>query len=125
MIPIVSLVDILTVLLIFFIVTTTFKTQTPQVTIVLPESKTSVLAPAAKVKPTLLTVAPDGQCYVDAQLVELEKLAEVLKTAQKEGGEVVMRADKAAPFGTVIKILDTLKGAGIENLPTQMNDGKK
>ncbi len=70
-IPIVSLVDILTVLLIFFIVTTTFKSQVPQVSIVLPESKTAVAAPSAKARPTILTVSPDGHCFVNPQTTEL------------------------------------------------------
>ncbi len=124
-IPIVSLVDILTVLLIFFIVTTTFKSQVPQVSIVLPESKTAVAAPSAKARPTILTVSPDGQCFVNAQPTELAKLGEVIKAATQDGGEVAMRADTGVPFGTIIKVLDTLKEAGIENLPTQMNDPRK
>lgn len=124
-IPIISLVDILTILLIFFIVTTTFKTQTPQVAITLPDSKTAVAAPAAKSRPLILTVAPDGKCYLDAQPVELEKLGEAIKKARGDGGEVAMKADKSVPFGTIIKVLDTLKESGIENLPTQMNDPRK
>ena len=124
-IPIVSLVDILTVLLIFFIVTTTFKSQTPQVRIELPESKTAVSAPNAKSRPTLLTIAPDGQCYLNAQPVELEKLGDAIKSAQQDGGEVTMKADKAVQFGTIIRVLDTLKEAGIENLPAQMSDQRK
>src|SRR5207245_10211232 len=43
---IVSLVDILTILLIFFVVSTTFKSDQPQVQINLPESKTATKAPA-------------------------------------------------------------------------------
>src|SRR6202011_5140636 len=43
---IVSLVDILTILLIFFVVSTTFKKDQPQVQINLPESKTATNAPA-------------------------------------------------------------------------------
>lgn len=124
-IPIVSLVDILTILLIFFIVTTTFKTQVPQVAITLPDSKTAVAAPAAKSRPLILTVSPDGKCFIDAQPVELAKLGEAIKAAKKDGGEVAMRADTTVPFGTIIKVLDTLKEAGIENLPTQMNDSRK
>jgi biopolymer transport protein ExbD len=124
-IPIVSLVDILTVLLIFFIVTTTFKSQTPQVRIELPDSKTAVAAPSAKARPTILTISPDGQCFVNAQPISLEKLGDAIKDAGKDGGEVAMRADKTVPFGTIIKVLDTLKEAGIENLPTQMNDPRK
>jgi biopolymer transport protein ExbD len=43
---IVSLVDILTILLIFFVVSTTFKKDQPEVQINLPESKTSSSKPA-------------------------------------------------------------------------------
>src|SRR5207248_6252609 len=43
---IVSLVDILTILLIFFVVSTTFKKDQPEVQINLPESKTATKAPA-------------------------------------------------------------------------------
>src|SRR5438105_13776574 len=43
---IVSLVDILTILLIFFVVSTTFKNAQPEVKINLPESKTANTAPA-------------------------------------------------------------------------------
>ena len=43
---IVSLVDILTILLIFFVVSTTFKKDQPEVQINLPESQTATNAPA-------------------------------------------------------------------------------
>src|SRR6185503_6138838 len=43
---IVSLVDILTILLIFFVVSTTFKKDQPEVQINLPDSKTAVNAAA-------------------------------------------------------------------------------
>ncbi len=43
---IVSLIDILAILLIFFIVTTTFRKNQPQLQINLPESKTAEQAPA-------------------------------------------------------------------------------
>src|SRR3982751_1844280 len=42
---IVSLVDILTILLIFFVVSTTFKKDQPEVQINLPESQTATKAP--------------------------------------------------------------------------------
>src|ERR1700716_884209 len=43
---IVSLVDILTILLIFFVVSTTFKRDQPEVQINLPDSKTAANVPA-------------------------------------------------------------------------------
>ncbi len=53
---IVSLIDILAILLIFFIVTTTFQKNLPQLQINLPESKTAEQAPAEKQEPALLRV---------------------------------------------------------------------
>ena len=123
-IPIVSLIDILTVLLIFFIATMSFKAQTPKVNIVLPESGTAVNAVSEKAVPAILTVTPEGKLYLDAQPVEMEKLGEVVKETKKRR-DVAMRADKQVPFGIIIQVLDALKKSGIETLPTQMQEPKK
>ena len=123
-IPIVSLIDILTVLLIFFIATMTFKAQTPQVKIVLPNSETAVNAATEKIVPAVLTITPEGKIYLDAQSVELDKLGDLVKETKKSR-DVVMRADEKVPFGLVIQVMDMLKKAGIESLPTQMQEPKK
>ena len=57
---IVSLVDILTILLIFFVVSTTFKKDQPEVQINLPESKTATKAPA-ELEHAIVTVDEDGE----------------------------------------------------------------
>ena len=123
-IPIVSLVDILTVLLIFFIATMTFKAQQPQVKITLPNSETAVNAVAERSVPAVLTVTPEGKIYLDAKEVDIEKLGELVKETKKTR-DVAMRADKQVPFGVIIQVLDALKKSGIETLPTQMQDPKK
>ena len=53
---IVSLIDILAILLIFFIVTTTFRINQPQLQINLPESKSAEQAPAEDNQPLVLRV---------------------------------------------------------------------
>ena len=123
-IPIVSLIDILTVLLIFFIATMTFKAQQPQVKIVLPPSETAVNAVSEKIVPAVLTVTPEGKIYLDAQPVEMNKLGDMVKETKK-ARDVVMRADEKVPFGTIIQVMDALKKSGIETLPTQMQEQKK
>ena len=116
---IVSLIDILAILLIFFIVTTTFQKNLPQLQINLPESKTAEQTPAEKQEPVLLRVKSAEQITLDEKPVTLETLAEALKSlrTQAPSRPIAMQADREAPFGVVVKVLDALRDAGIKNIP--------
>ena len=125
---IVSLIDILAILLIFFIVTTTFRKNQPQLQINLPESKTAEQAPAEKDEPVVLSVKSADEISLDGKPVTLDLLAEALKTvrAQAPVRPIAMQADREAPFGVVVKVLDALKDAGVKNIPafTQPEEAK-
>jgi biopolymer transport protein ExbD len=116
---IVSLIDILAILLIFFIVTTTFQKNQPQLQINLPESKTAEQAPAENSQPLVLRIKSAEQITLDEKPVTLESLADALKTsrAQAPARPIAMQADREAPFGVVVKALDALRDAGIKNIP--------
>ena len=116
---IVSLIDILAILLIFFIVTTTFRKSQPQLQINLPESKSAEQAPAEKDEPVVLSVKSADEISLDGKPVTLDLLAEALKTvrAQAPARPIAMQADREAPFCIVVKVLDALKDAGIKNIP--------
>ena len=116
---IVSLIDILAILLIFFIVTTTFRKNQPQLQINLPESKSAEQAPAEKDEPVVLSVKSANEISLDGKPVSLEMLADALKTvrAQTPTRPIAMQADREAPFGVVVKVLDALKEAGVKNIP--------
>ena len=113
---IVSLIDILAILLIFFIVTTTFRKNQPQLQINLPESKSAEQAPAEKDEPVVLSVKNADEISLDGKPVTLDLLADALKTvrAQAPARPIAMQADREAPFGVVVKVLDALKDAGIK-----------
>lgn len=117
---IVSLIDILAILLIFFIVTTTFRKNQPQLQINLPESKTAEQAPAEKTEPLVLRVKTDTEITLDDKPVTLDSLADELKTQREQfpNRPIAMQADREAPFGVVVKVLDALKDAGVKNIPT-------
>lgn len=117
---IVSLIDILAILLIFFIVTTTFRKNQPQLQINLPESKTAEQAPAEKTEPLVLRVKTDTEITLDETPVTLDSLAAELKTQRDQfpSRPIAMQADREAPFGVVVKVLDALKDAGVKNIPT-------
>lgn len=116
---IVSLIDILAILLIFFIVTTTFRKTHPQLEISLPESKRAEQSPDQNVQPSLLQVAPDDRIMLDGNELTLDGLAPELRAWRSAHPEkpLAMQADRQAPFGTVVKVLDALKDAGLENIP--------
>ena len=115
-ITIVSLVDILTMVLMFFVYTTTFKTATPQVQIVLPEVKDKSQA-TSETKPAFLAISKTGEIFLDDKPITVDELGAAMKKLQGENRSVAMRADEEAPFGKIMAVLDALKGAGVEHIP--------
>ena len=78
---VVSLIDILAILLIFFIVSTTFRKKQPQVQINLPESKEAESAPAPTTEPVVLRVKNGDQISLDEKPVSLDKLAAAIQAS--------------------------------------------
>ena len=114
---IVSLVDILTILLIFFVVSTTFKKDQPEVQINLPESKTATKAPA-EAEHAIVTVDERDAVKLDNKSINVDQLEEAVRNLSDERrATLVLQADKKASFGIIIKVLDALKLAGVRNLP--------
>lgn len=116
-INIVSLVDILTILLIFFIVTTTFKKIQSTVKIDLPESSKAEKAKTTE-SPLIIYVSKEGVVSVGNEKVKIEKLASTLKSKKVAMTEqkFALEADQGAQLGVFVKVLDASKEAGIENL---------
>ena len=114
---IVSLVDILTILLIFFVVSTTFKKDQPEVKINLPESKTATTAPA-ELEHAILTVDQNDEIKLDGKIVAADELDSAVKNlSETRRSTLALQADKKASFGTIVKAMDALKLAGVKNLP--------
>ena len=114
---IVSLVDILTILLIFFVVSTTFKKDQPEVQINLPESQTATSAPA-ETEHAILAVSENDEVSLDGQPVPVEELqAAIQNLPGARKSTLALQADRKASFGTIIKVMDALKLAGVQNLP--------
>lgn len=116
---IVSLIDIFAILLIFVIVTSTFRRPQAAVTIKLPESSTAAPQPRADA-PNLaeLTVAPEGGITLDGKAVELAELAGKIRAIVEAQRPLALKADTQAPFGVIVRVLDALKEGGVSgNLP--------
>ncbi len=115
-ITIVSLVDILTMVLMFFVYTTTFKTNQPQVTIEVP-SVNHAGDKQTDQATTILSITETGDVYLDDKPVTVEDLGGAVKEVQGKGQSLAMKADERAPFGKIMAVLDALKGAGVSNVP--------
>ena len=117
-IVLVSLIDILTILLIFFVVTTTFKTPESQLELKLPSSKRSkeVSAPQPI---TTLTVTADKKIMLEGKEVPLEELSSTIRAFREKHPErrLALRGDTDVPYGFVLEIFDAMKDAGMETLP--------
>jgi biopolymer transport protein ExbD len=117
-INIISLIDILVVLLIFYIATTVFKKSEPRIKIVVPSStqaKTTTDTP-----PSIIYVTEDGKIFLDDAPVDVDKLGDMLKSrlAADPNFKVAMKADTKAPFGAIVQVLDAAHAANISDLPT-------
>ena len=78
---IVSLIDIFAILLIFMVMNTQFKTEQPEVTIKLPESKSAV-AQDNPGHPVILSISENEEIFLDAKKVAIHELKEALAGLQ-------------------------------------------
>ncbi|MBC8244329.1 MAG: biopolymer transporter ExbD [Verrucomicrobia bacterium] len=116
---IVALIDVLMVVLIFMVVSTTFTNQAA-VKLALPESSQAKATPAPAVSDHLVvTVAKEEpHIYLGSDPVEPGALEAELKTAVEANPklELSIRADTDAPFGMIIKVMDAAKAADITSV---------
>lgn len=110
------MVDVVFLLLIFFMISTTF-VENPGISIDLPQSSSEM----TKTEPheTKLFVDPQGKIYLDKQPVELSQLYDRLAAmpAQRDGkGSFVLMADENVKHGLVVEIMDVAQRAGFTQL---------
>lgn len=125
-INIVSLIDILTILLIFFIVTTQFKKAEPEVQIKLPESTTATEEKRPD-EPVIIYATKDQKIYLGEREVPLASLAGELKRikATAKTPLFALKADEGVPLGFFVKVLDASKEAGLADLSLFTEEAKK
>lgn len=124
---IVSLIDIFAILLIFMVMTTQFKDDKGSFTIKLPESKTAVVAEKAPAKPVVLSIAENEEVFLDSKKIEIDQLKPALTELLKQTPPPVLalNADRKAPFGVIIRVMDVLKESGVRGNLSAFTEIKK
>lgn len=116
---IINLVDILIILLLFFVATTTFRQEAPMaVKVNLPEAKTAAAVGREAVGRLVITVAKDDQILVDGRPTSLLGLEKALRDAKAKDPAVQIQfsADRTVSYGTVVSIVDAARAAGVTDI---------
>ncbi|PCI28985.1 MAG: biopolymer transporter ExbD [SAR324 cluster bacterium] len=118
------LIDVIFLLLIFFMVSTTFP-ESPGIKVKLPLSDTQ--APPQKEQSLAITITEKNVLYVNGSLVERENLREALIKAQQETRQdlLIIRADGQVKHEFVVYVMDTARKAGIKKLSIATKKPKK
>jgi biopolymer transport protein ExbD len=114
---VVALIDILVVLLIFLMVATTFKQQ-PALRLALPESTQAQQTGAQEAPPLIVTIDKSGELRLGQgnSTITIETLRRELLAAAGSSPDLklAISADKAAPFGQIVSVMDAAKEAKIK-----------
>jgi biopolymer transport protein ExbD len=115
-ISIAPLIDILFLLLIFFMVTSHFDISSG-VRINLPKVTKRIMGEEDENRVTLV-IDKSAQIYLEGEKIEQEELRRLLEEKVKEEGllNLVLHADKDVSHGTVVGIMDLAKSAGISSI---------
>jgi biopolymer transport protein ExbD len=115
-----SLIDVVFVLLLFFVVTTTFTRET-QLRVELPEAASAEQAPADQGKLVEVTISADGVYSVNNHLLPKSDLATLTEAIERESGgdnklPLAISADGKTPHQAVITAMDAAGKLGFSHL---------
>ena len=105
------MLDIVFIMLIFFIVTATFVKEAG-IDVLKPPAETGEKKPLANI---LIAVSPEGTIWVERREVELAGLKAVIEKlfAENPKGSISIQADEKAPAPVIIDIIERAREAGV------------
>jgi len=107
-------IDMVFLLLIFFLVATTFHQTEREMRIALPDA--SAGGPiSVSLKEIIVNVADDGTIIVAGREVSTDDLRTIISeaVAQNADQKVTIRGDRSASYESIVRALDVCKGAGV------------
>ncbi|MDO2950380.1 ExbD/TolR family protein [Aeromonas simiae] len=108
------MLDIVFIMLIFFIVTTSFVREAG-LEVHRPEASQ---AKAQKSSSIMLAIGANGEIYLDRKAVDVERIKVSLARmlAEQPEASLVIQADERVAHGRVVRVMDEAKAAGIANI---------
>ena len=108
------LLDMVFILLIFFVITTNFTRQTG-LDVRKPSAQSAVYQGA---KTILIGISPEGSIHIHGKQVGLDALAQILSNEMRKQADasVVIVADKSANIGRAVEVMDLCLLTGIKKV---------
>ncbi|MEP4685494.1 MAG: biopolymer transporter ExbD, partial [Rhodopirellula bahusiensis] len=119
------LIDVVFLLLIFFLVTSEFEDEERRLDIVLP-SATSAVPMTSKPREVVVDINADGTVFLRGKatpLKELELLLQKAVASNPTNQTVVIRADQNASFQPVVNVMDVCNRTGVSDYSVSTKDG--
>lgn len=122
LINITSLIDVMFLLLIFLVVSSTFKDQTA-VNLTLPRSASSDAAPEG---PAVVVLTAGGETWLNDRRLPETELRQALRQLQAATGEdrLVLRADTHSQHGDVVRLIDMVRESGFTKVSLSARRGE-
>ncbi len=119
------MIDMIFLLLVFFIVSTMYMSEIKTIPIRLPVAKHSENVSKSSFN---VTVKQDGTLYLEDNQIDLDMLVQnaAIESKRDSSFSVIIRAEDDASYKTVIQLMDKMKGAGVTRfgLATDVGEGK-
>lgn len=106
-------VDVVLVLLVIFLITAPMMLGGIDVRV--PRTETRNIKPEERL---VLTVTKDRGVFLESQPISLDRLSKVLAgmVQRNPRSAVFLKADEAVAYGTVMRVMDVIKRAGIDRV---------
>jgi biopolymer transport protein ExbD len=106
------LIDIVFLLLIFFMLTSSFIFQ-PGIQVNLPKAVTSEVIHE---KSLIILITGNNYIYLNDRMITMAELASRLRIAAKENKPLLIKADRRASLGKVVEVWDLCRDEGIAQI---------
>lgn len=119
------LIDVVFLLLIFFLVTSEFEEEERRLDIVLPTA-TSAVPMIGKPREIVIDIDEQGEVYLRGQPTSLEDLERLLKASvanNPTNQSAVIRADRSTSFQPVVSVMDICNRTGISDYSVTTQEG--
>lgn len=115
------MLDVVFIMLIFFVVTTSFVKEAG-VEVNRPSANTAKQQEAANI---LIAIRPNGEIWIDGRAVDLRAVRANVERLRAEFPEsdVVIQGDRQAQVGILVRVMDQVRMAGITNVAIAADDG--
>ena len=119
-INITPMLDVVFIMLIFFIVTATFVKESG-IEVNRPDAATAVKAEKANI---LIAIGANNDIWIDRRQVDIRSVRPNIECLHAENpqGSVVIQADKESKTDTLIQVMDAARQAGVFNVSIAANE---